>query len=275
MLDNAGKLYVLNDSVEKADSMSLLDIPSDNVVYEVIRIIKKVPLFWEDHYSRLRDSLKLIGLETAYTQQEIKKQIQKLISQNELVNCNVKLVIYMRNGKQNLLLYISKSYYPGKDEIEQGVSVSLLQLEREKPNAKLVSSEYKDKVSRKIEEDKVFEVLLVNKDKKITEGSRSNVFFVKGKKVYTAPGEYVLKGITRQYIIDTCKRLGFEVIITLIGVEHLQDMDGLFISGTSIKVLPIAEVDNLQFKSSSNPTVIAIRDLFDHVIEENIKQNIE
>ena len=271
MIDNVGALYVLNDKVQKADMLKQVHIPVDSVVYEVIRVINKAPLFFEEHYARMKNSLELLGIELQFSQQDLKKQIARLIDENRLYSCNVKAVVYSEAGNQDLLVYISKSYYPAAEEIEKGVRVSLLHIERENPNIKLVNDEYKLKVSRKIAEDKAFEVLLVNRDGKITEGSKSNLFFVKGKKVYTAPGEYVLRGITRQYVIETCKKLGFEVILTLIGVDHLQDMDGLFISGTSIKVLPIAQVGEAGFSSSTNPTIIAIRDLFDGLIEEYIK----
>lgn len=274
MKDNAGNTYMLNNSLEKSDTLSLVNIPEKNVVYEVVRVIRKVPLFWEDHYARLKGSIKLAGIEMDNSQQELKKQIQRLVSENGLSNCNVMLVIFMENSKCNILMYIRESYYPTKAEIEKGTRVSLMKLERKRPNAKIISSEYKEKVARKIKEDNVFEVLLVNKDNKITEGSKSNVFFVKGKKVYTAPGEYILKGITRQYIIDACEKLGFELLITLIGTESIKDMDGLFISGTSIKVFPVSQVDDMHFESGTNPTIIAIRDLFDHLIDEYIKKNM-
>lgn len=273
MIDNAGKVYILNNSVEKSETLGLVDIPGGNAVYEVVRIIRRVPLFLEDHYKRMKDSMKLIGMELGTSLRDIKTLMQKLVLENGLSDCNIKLVIFRQDNQQNLLAYISKSYYPSAAEVENGVRVSLLPLEREKPNAKVINAGYKERVTGKMEEEGVFEVLLVNKDNKITEGSKSNVFFVKGSKVYTAPGENVLKGITRQYIMDTCERLGVEVINTLIGTELLQDMDGLFISGTSIKVLPVSAVDGIQFKSGSNSAIIAIRDLFDHFIEEYIKNN--
>ena len=50
-------------------------------------------------------------------------------------------------------------------------------------------------------------------------------------------------------------------------------MDGLFISGTSIKVLPVASVNDIIFKSSTNANVIAIRDQYDRLIEGYVKKH--
>ena len=54
---------------------------------------------------------------------------------------------------------------------------------------------------RKESDKMLYEVLLVNRDGVITEGSRSNVFFIKSGEVYTPPTDAVLPGVTRTMII--------------------------------------------------------------------------
>lgn len=273
MTDNTGALYILNDTVEPVAKMEDTDNTRENVVYEVIRIIDKVPLFFDEHYLRLKKSLSLLKIDLDITKQRLKKDIQKLIEANQQINCNVRLVVYYDADKLSCLIYICKSYYPVREEIENGITVCTIKLKRDKPNIKLVNPKYKEEITEKIKEANTFEVLLVNNEDKITEGSKSNTFFIKGSKVFTAPGEYVLKGITRQYIIDICSKLGFELVETLISLNSLKDMDGLFISGTSIKVLPVSMVDDVSFKSATNPTIIAIRDQFDKLIEGYVKEH--
>jgi len=273
MEDNAGSKHILNNMLEDADKLKYLDLDKGNAVYEVIRIIEGVPLFIEDHYERLKNSLDLLGLDLTIGEQELGIQIRRLVNANKLKNCNVKVVVYHEGSLQNHLMYISRSYYPSAEEVQRGVKVGLLKLERKDPNIKLVNKIYKDKVSRSIEENNVFEVLLVNEGGNITEGSKSNVFFVKGGKVYTAPGDLVLKGITRKYVIDACKAVGHQVEEALINVDSLNDIEGLFISGTSIKVLPVSDVGDYKFKSSVHPVIVAIRDQFDRMIEEYILEH--
>ena len=140
------------------------------------------------------------------------------------------------------------------------------------PNAKIADDRYKLAVNNKIAQDKVFEVLLVDRNGFITEGSRSNVFFVKGNSVFTAPGQYVLMGITRQYVIHACREAGFNVIEALTGRNLLYSMEALFISGTSIKVLPVARVEGYVFGSSFHPGIIAIRDRYDMIMAEYINK---
>lgn len=274
MQDNVGHIYILNDSLKhESDKVSINY--GENVFYEVIRVIDGVPLFFEEHYQRLKSSLSMLSLKLNYAKQDLKASIKRLLEANKLSNCNVKINVFEGEGKQNSLLYISKSYYPPQEEIDRGVSVSLLNWERSNPNAKLINSSYKEAVSKRLAETNAFELLLVNDGGKITEGSKSNVFFVKGSRVFTAPEEYVLKGITRQYIIDVCNRLELEVVETLINTDSLNEMEGLFISGTSIKVLPVSNIDDKCYSSSKHPTILDIRNQFDRLIEEYVLRHKE
>lgn len=272
MKDNAGNIFMLNGIPEPSESLGEID-GTKSIVYEVIRIIERVPLFLEDHYARLRNSLELLKTRLEFARQELKLQIQRLVDANELSNCNVKVIVFNEPGRQNCLMYICKSYYPDAEETGKGVKVGLMHWERSNPNVKLENLTYKEQAAKKMAESKAFEVLLVNSQSRITEGSKSNVFFVKGKKVFTAPDEYVLKGVTRQYIIDICTRSGFEVVETLVGVDSLKEMEGLFISGTSIKVLPISYIDDTKYNSSTHPVIDTIKRQYDSMLQEYVQAN--
>ncbi len=272
MTDNAGKFYILNGNLKPSDTIDRVNMPDKGVVYEVIRIIDRVPLFFEAHYNRMVKSMEALGHDLKVSMEDMGKQIGEIVRANQLINCNVKVVAFSVNHEQNHMLYISKSYYPSKEEYERGVPVSLMQWERNDPNVKVVNRIYKEKVAEKLSSGEYFEVLLVNNQGFITEGSRSNVFFIKGSKIITAPGELVLKGITRQYIIEVCRDLGYEVEEELVSVKQLDQIDGLFISGTSIKVLPVSRIDDKHYQSSTNKVITTVMDGFDRFIRQYISE---
>ncbi|MDF2524281.1 MAG: hypothetical protein K0R31_1922 [Clostridiales bacterium] len=145
MEDNAGALYIMNGKAETADRLAQIDTTGQNAVYEVIRVIDGVPLFLEDHYFRMQKSLSIMGAELSISQEELKNEIHRLVTGNKLINFNAKVMVYNSNDVQNLLLYISKSYYPGIEEVIQGIPVGLINCERENPNAKVINSQYKEK----------------------------------------------------------------------------------------------------------------------------------
>ena len=265
--DTIGQFYLIDGQLQPLASLAKLSISDERPVYEVIRVIEGVPLFLQDHVDRMHASLTMLGRVFPISSASMSAQIRLLAETEKMRNFNVKIILYLAGNTQRMLLYISRSHYPGQDQIDQGVAVSLLHRERTTPNAKIVDPNYKQLVSDTILRDQVFEVLLVNTSKEVTEGSRSNVFFLKGDQLYTAPQHQVLKGITRKYVLQVSKSVGIKVMEEAVKLEELTQMDGLFLSGTSLKVLPVARIEQATYGSSTLPSFLALRDGFDRLIE--------
>ncbi len=285
MKDNSGKYIVLDGMVKDASEAVSVDSISGRTAYEVLRIIRGVPLFFEDHFERLKATINAISMSPAIksdlltdndyviTAGQLKENIKKLLTANEADMCNVKIVISEIGSRMSQMIYISKSHYPTQEEADTGVKTGLLQIERHNPNAKVLNQVYIDAVSAKMKEDAYYELILVDSNGQITEGSKSNAFFVRDGSVYTAPGEFVLKGITRKYVIEACKKAGYQVIEQFVNVNDLPDVEAAFLSGTSIKVLSISTVDRIELNSSLNPAIAAIRREYDALLEKYIDDN--
>ena len=126
-----------------------------------------------------------------------------------------------------------------------------------------------EKINARISSKDAYEAILVNDAGFITEGSRSNIFMVIGSTVVTSRLENVLPGITRQFIIKVCKTLNIEFEEKNIHERDIETLTGLFISGTSPKVLPIKSVDDLLFNSSRNTIINLIMKEFQVEINKN------
>jgi branched-chain amino acid aminotransferase len=275
MDDNAGLYYILDGTVKDAAGPTLVDAYANRPVYEVIRIVRGIPLFFEDHLERIRKTFENIGKPMTFTADMLKDGIKKLVRANAEEFCNIKIIFFEKDGRQSILTYIIKSYYPSKEIADAGVRTGLIRLERNNPNAKLLNQNYRDAANAKMKEGGFFEVLLVDAHGFVTEGSRSNVFFVKDGRIFTAPGEYVLRGITRKYVFEACRKAGYEVVEQLLGEDGLDRVEGAFLSGTPIKVLPIASIDDRVLNSSANPVVAAVRREYESLLEKYIDDNVK
>ena len=241
-------------------------------IYEVIRVIDGVPLFLEDHLDRMRRSASLVGCNIERSDQAIERDIKELIVQNKIENLNIKLLCVDVEGMgQVFLAYFIKSFYPPKEYYEKGIHTILFHYERENPNAKIQMAAFREEVAKELEKNNAFEALLVNKDGYIPEGSRSNIFFVKGEKVFTAPKGDVLLGITRKHILEVCNQLNIEVVEKNIHMEELDSLDGAFMSGTSVNVLPIASIDDIELDSVNNRIIKIVREAYENRMKEYIK----
>lgn len=203
--------FILNGEVATVSDTRIFEEIVKSPIYEVIRVIDGIPLFFEEHIERMRRSSEIVDYSIYRSDEEFFFDMKKLIEINNVKNLNIKLLCVDIEGKgQIFLAYFIESYYPSEEVYKEGIHTILYDFERVNPNAKVLNISFKEDVKNKLKEEKAFEALLVNKEGYITEGSRSNMFFVRGDKVYTAPSGEVLLGVTRKHIVEVCEKLNIK-----------------------------------------------------------------
>ena len=213
-----------------------LTLPS---VYEVIRLSGGKPQFLKEHYERLERSLASMGKPVPFTCGELASYIDELAEETGIKDHNIKLESDISGYS---IMYLNPTHYPAAELYRSGVKVGLFRGERKNPNIKMMDRELRDATDRAIRQGDLYEVLLVNREGYITEGSRSNVFFIKNGEGFTSPTDAVLPGVTRTVIIRIIESSGIPVHYRAIRRDELGGFDAAFISGTSPKVLPIASI---------------------------------
>jgi len=273
MNDNIG-IYIIEDGrlAEYRDGIFAAE-PGEITVYEVIRIIKGIPLFYEDHYERLELSLKAYSLKPPVSMDRLKKEIGELLKAESRTDCNVKILVRNTGNGIRYTVYVVKFSYPDKDDYLKGVPADIMHWERSDPNIKYLNSYYASKAADLKREKGVYELLLVNGKGQITEGSKSNVFFVMGDKVVTPSDKFVLKGVTRRHTLDICKSLDIKVEEDLVSIDSLRETDAVFLTGTSINVLPVCRIGDIHFDSANNTLVKRIREKFEFLIRQYLEQH--
>lgn len=88
-----------------------------------------------------------------------------------------------------------------------------------------------------------FEALFI-KDGVLIEGSHSNLFGVLDGTLMTYPScNYILSGITRALVLEMARQLDIPTAESPIPWERIEDVEELFLSGTTTEVMPVARVD--------------------------------
>ena len=241
-------------------------------IYDVLRIIDGVPLFYEEHYNRLVNSSKLLNVDIPVSNIELYKQITTLT--DFCNNCfgNIKTLISFNKemNRWNIILYFIKTRYPSTEDYNLGVYTVTLAAERTNPNIKLINTNLRQLSNSIIEEKHVYEVILIDEEGNITEGSRTNIFFIKGETIYTPPTEDVLPGITRLKVINICISLNIKYLERKIHLSEINEMDAVFITGTSPLILPVKKLDDINF-SNKNKIAEMIINKHNEIISDYIK----
>jgi branched-chain amino acid aminotransferase len=203
---------------------------------------------------------------------EFRHNILELVRLNHIKNGNVKFVLgELKKVNQWSFSFIPHSY-PSTNDYEQGVNTEFLFAERENPNAKIIQNIVREKANQLIADQNLYEVLLVDRDGLITEGSRSNVFFVKGNRFYTAPAYQVLVGVTRQKVLECLTELGFTIVEEAVLASEIKTYDAAFLTGTSPKVLPVRSIGKQVFNTQLS-VVKELMDQYNSLIDNYIKSH--
>jgi branched-chain amino acid aminotransferase len=237
-------------------------------IYEVVRVINGIPLFLEDHLKRFYHSAWLLHLQIPLTGPEVRSALIRLIESNGIGEGNIRFSYCFRPCGRFQAFFIPHSY-PTAAMVSSGVNCGLYQAFRHDPNVKAVQAGIRQGADKLMAENGWFEVLLVNENGRISEGSRSNVFFVKDGALITAPDEEILPGITRKKVIELAIQNGVPVKYESIKTTDLLAIESVFLSGTSPKVLPVKRIGDLVF-FIDNPLMHKLVEGYNDLIEKYI-----
>ena len=238
-------------------------------LYEVIRITEGIPVFLEEHLDRLYQSALLTGMEHLPDSTSLAAMIKEYITIQKQDTGNIKLSFTFSspNSAPKCELNFIPHYYPTQEQYTNGVKVGLLKAVRPVPHAKVQNSDIRNRANQSISDNHLFEVLLINSEGNITEGSRSNVFFIKNETLFSSPVASILPGITRIKVMQLCENAGIRVIEMAIPANTLDQYEAAFLTGTSPKILPISTIDNIIYNTDL-PLLIKLRELYDKMVDD-------
>lgn len=260
------KYFILNGEltgIKQFDSSG-----NEGGIYEVLRVVDGIPLFLEDHLERFFHSAQLAGINIGYSDTQIGDFLKILIAKNKVESGNILI-----SCKINLEAFFISHVYPSDKMYSEGINCGILKAERENPNAKVLHTTVRNRADQIISEKGFYEVLLIDHLGKVTEGSRSNVFFVKGNEIVTPPSNRVLGGITRQKTMQLAADLNIQLVEKEVSFSELQLYDAVFITGTSPKILPVVKIDAFKF-NPQNKIVGQLIKSYNELIEMYVKKSV-
>lgn len=268
-IEGVGKNILLNDDIVERNFPFEIAYEGD-LIYEVVRVIDGLPLFWKEHVDRMIASLNLVGQAGQEIVTAIEGTIRFYIAQNDLENNNIKVIIgnFSEDDFEYMAYYVP-SYYPDQAFYKDGAKVVTLRHERENPNAKVINNNLSKRVVDIRRQTGAYEVALINHENVITEGSRSNLFFLKDDCVYISQGHKILKGITMHKVITLFKTLDLVYKEENITQSMLPFFDACFMTSTSNNILPIDSIDTYKFDSSHHLTIQCLMKAFEELLIED------
>ena len=244
-------------------------IPIDNVnfaygfgVYETMKIRRRVLFFDERHEKRLFESAEIIGLEHPFTAGEVVGAVRELAAANRVEDANVKVLLIGGSVSEGSAgaqcdVMLLNPLFPERKLYKRGAAAITVDAERQYPASKSLNMTVSTMAFRRAQRAEAYDALLVDRHGHVTEGTRTNLYAIRGESVVTPPLGQCLDGVTRETLLELLREQGIPVREEPIhraqlGLGELRSNEsavaGVFVSSTSTKVLPLSRVDEHDYE---------------------------
>lgn len=118
--------------------------------------------------------------------------------------------------------------------------------------------------------------LLMDTDNFIAEGTGSNFFIIKDKSIITPEPRNILRGISRDYVINIANKLNYEVKEQNISCYDLLEADEAFMTATPFCMLPVVSVNSKTLGiGKPGPIFNSLLEQWSKTVNLNIKHQIQ
>nr|WP_297784009.1 aminotransferase class IV [uncultured Allomuricauda sp.] len=229
-------------------------------IYEVMVQLENGIFYKKAHLDRLQDNLNKIGIN--YNVDEIDRQLKPLLKASNLNESSCLIYIQVTRGTAP-----RKHSYP--KDVPASIMMYALPYALPAINPKhmkailepdfrwhrcdiksisLLGNIMANEAAMNADTD---EAALV-RNGMISEGSHTNIFFVKNGTVITHPAdEHILNGITRMIVLKLCNDLKIPVIERPVAENEIEHMDEAFFTGTTTQVASIAQLGDHVFYTNN------------------------
>jgi branched-chain amino acid aminotransferase len=229
-------------------------------IYETLRGYDSVLFRIDEHLQRLYRSASLIGLSIPLEINQMKIALYETLIANRLKNAYVRLTISRGRGSIGIdpdfcpkptVVIISQELkeYPAA-YYKKGISLMIAETRRNLKkaiNPQIKSLNFLNNILAKIEAKKqgAYEAIMLNESDYLSEGTISNIFFCRDGSLCTPSIDCgILDGITRGIVKDLARREGLSVREGMFSRNDLYAAEEVFITNTTMEVMPISTVDN-------------------------------
>jgi branched-chain amino acid aminotransferase len=274
---NSGRVVYFNGELipESEAKISIYDsaLMFGDMVFEMTRSFNGVQFKLKEHIDRLYSGLSILRIPINITKQEMEEACLKTIEANSK--------FFNDDDEHRLLIDVSRGLlgiYENVEGLSKGPNViiadfplkwtvasmghlfdsginAVITSQRAIP-ASLLDPKIKNRsrifyLMANIEAS-LFEgndnwALLLDTDGYIAEGTGDNFFIIKNNIIYTPEGRNILRGISRQFIIDEVgPALGLQVIEKNIEPYDVYTADEAFMTGTPFCLLPVTSLNGVK-----------------------------
>ncbi|MEL7459806.1 MAG: aminotransferase class IV [Pseudomonadota bacterium] len=258
-------------------------------MWEGMRLYDGVWAFFDEHMDRLFNSLKAVSLDPGLTRDEIKTLLDQTAAANGMTtDAHCRLMItrgpkakpfqhpHLSRSGPTVVAIIEHSK-PSEKVQGKGIRLASVPQVRGLPTSQDPKFNSHSKLNCVIaclqaEQAGADEALMLDPHGFVNTTNACNFFIVRKDEVWTSSGDYCMKGVTRQKVIDLCRANGIRVFEKNFSLYEAYGADEAFLTGTFGAQTPVAEIDGKPIGTGTRPVMMRIRELYKALIAETTRR---
>lgn len=226
----------------KFQTTELIEVLTKGIgVYETLRTYNDKPFAVKEHYNRLCKSLSYLKIDPPSF-----KEFENLVYENLSERIRI---VYAYSNK--LVSYVFRE--TAEDMNAGYIKIDFTNVRRADPWSippDLKSLGRPDIYLARLTKGDNYDVLMLGNKGQVCEGTFSNVFIIKQRKIITPSLESgILDGITRMYVMNFLKEKGYTIEERFVEPYELFECDEVFLTHTSRGIVPVNQIGDIQTRS--------------------------
>ena len=274
-----GKFYKRKDAkISVFDSSTMLG----DGIWDSLRYHNNNFVFLNEHLDRLFKDAKLIDLKIHLTRKELSEVLIKTIKINKM-ETDVHLRIIVSRGIKSTpyqspkvtiskptMIIIPEYKKPDIKAYKKGlklVTVKTIRGPINVQNPQINSLSKLNCILACIEANKknADEALMFDINGNVATNNSTHFFFVKNNTVFTSTGKYCVTGITRQKIIDLCKKNKIKVKEKNFKLNEVLNADEAFCTGSFAGIVPVNQINKKKYSLKKNPITKELTNFYNNL----------
>ena len=274
-----GKFYKRKDAkISVFDSSTMLG----DGIWDSLRYHNDNFIFLKEHLDRLYKDAKLIDLKIHLTRKKLSEALIKTIKINKM-KTDVHLRIIVSRGIKSTpyqspkvtiskptIIIIPEYKKPDIKAYKKGlklVTVKTIRGPINVQNPQINSLSKLNCILACIEANKknADEALMFDINGNVATNNSTHFFFVKNNTVYTSTGKYCVTGITRQKIIDLCKKNKIKVKEKNFKLKEVLNADEAFCTGSFAGIVPVNQINKKKYSLKKNPITKELTNFYNNL----------
>lgn len=225
-----------------------------------------------DHIKRLVASATFAGMTCPFSESDLEQAVIQSVLASGLPEGYIRPIVFQGEGlpltgRLAVHVAVAVTEWPKQPD---SVTLQTSQFIRTHPRSTIlqakIAGHYVNSclASREAKLNGFGDALLLDYEGNVADSTTANVFFVKGKRIFTPTADNIFVGITRDTMLVTLEREGYGVIEKKISLSEAYEADGMFLAGTACEILPVSKLDEVEF--CSNNLVEECRRLYSNIV---------